>query len=141
MTGTILNVITVLIGGVLGGLRRGLSGELSRVLIAAGCVALIYHYARPLAHRMGPRYDLSADVALLIASAVLLLCGYIVLTVVRLALAAVFKSGARCADSCDPPWWPRCCSRCWPCCRITRCTAMWRWNRASDDGCMSECIP
>ncbi len=84
-------VALFLIGGLAGGLRRGLSGELSRVLIAAGCVALVYHYARPLAHWLGPRYDLSPDIALLIASAGLLLGGYIVLTAIRLVLAAVFS--------------------------------------------------
>jgi uncharacterized membrane protein required for colicin V production len=84
-------VAAFLVGGVVGGLRRGLSGELSRALIAAGCVAIVYYYSRPAANWLGARYDLSADVALLSAAAGLLLGAYIALTLIRLALAAIFS--------------------------------------------------
>lgn len=86
-------VLAFLLGGVAGGVRRGLSGELARVLIAAGAIAIIYYFARPVAQWMLSRYDLSQNVALLLASAALLLISYIGLTLVRLALAAVFNFG------------------------------------------------
>jgi uncharacterized membrane protein required for colicin V production len=80
-----------LIGGLIGGLRRGLSGELSRVLIAAGCITIVYFYSRTLADWLITKHNFSSEVALLIAAAALLLGAYIALTLVRIALAAVFS--------------------------------------------------
>lgn len=84
-------VAAFLLGGLVGGIRRGLSGELARVLIAAGTIAAIYYYARPVANHLLTRYEWSENVALLIASAGVLLAAYVGLTLIRLALAAVFN--------------------------------------------------
>ena len=84
-------VLAFLVGGVIGGIRRGLSGELARVLIAAGCVIAIYAYARPLAEWLGNRHGFDAHIAILSSTIIILLGSYVALTVARLALAALFN--------------------------------------------------
>lgn len=84
-------IALLLLGGLIGGLRRGLSGELARLLVAGAIVLVLYRFARPVADWLMQRYQLAPNVALLTSSAVLILGGYIALTLVRLALAAVFN--------------------------------------------------
>lgn len=84
-------VFAFLLFGLLGGIRRGLSGELTRLLIAAGCVAAVWRFSRPAADWVVGRLGWSSDVALLVAAAGVLLLAYLALTLVRLALAAVFN--------------------------------------------------
>lgn len=85
-------VVVFLIGGLVGGLRRGLSGELARMLIAAGCVAALVFYTRPVADGLVARFPTwTTYVAYLVAVAICLVGAYATLTAVRLALARMLN--------------------------------------------------
>lgn len=84
-------VLLLLIGGVVGGMRRGLSGELARVLIAAGCIAVVYRFSRPVADWLGTRYGTEPHLSHLASLVLLLLASYLGLTLVRIVLAALFS--------------------------------------------------
>lgn len=85
-------VVIFLIGGLVGGIRRGLSGELARMLIAAGCVATLVFYTRPVADWLVLRFPTwSTYVGYLVAVAACLLGAFAVLTAVRLLLARILN--------------------------------------------------
>lgn len=84
-------VVALLLGGLVGGIRRGLSGELMRVIISIGCVAVIYKYTRPLAEWIQARHGGEAPVLLLISAAVLLVGAFLALSLLRIILAKILQ--------------------------------------------------
>lgn len=88
------NVVDALVGvfllaGLVGGVRRGLSGELARAVIAVACIAVAALYARPLADWAMGRFDLTPRQAYGGALFALLLGAYAALTAVRLLLGVL----------------------------------------------------
>ncbi|MCS6771250.1 MAG: CvpA family protein [Kiritimatiellae bacterium] len=84
-------VLAFMIFGLTGGIRRGLSGELTRMLIAAGCVAAVWRFSRPAADWVSTQTGWTGSAALLTAAGAVLLAAYFSLTLLRLATAAVFQ--------------------------------------------------
>ncbi len=100
MTGSGFNWVDAVVGvillaGLIGGVRRGLSGELARVLVATGCIVAVTLYTRPLASWLERRFAHwfgEGTAASMLTSLLLLLLGaYVALTLLRLALTALFS--------------------------------------------------
>lgn len=83
--------VAFVFGGLAGGVRRGLSGELARVLIAAGCIAAVIFLTRPLADALMARFEWAPRLCFLSALLILLVGAYAILTIIRLALSAMFS--------------------------------------------------
>lgn len=79
-------VAVFLLAGLVGGVRRGLSGELARAVIAVGCIVAAMLYTQPLADWGARRFGLDADRAYLGALVALLLGSFSALTTIRLLL-------------------------------------------------------
>ncbi len=85
-------VAVFLVGGLVGGIRRGLSGELARMLIAAGCVAALVFYTRTVADALAARFpEWSTHATYLTAVAACLAGSYAALTAARLVLARILN--------------------------------------------------
>ncbi len=88
-------VLVILLAGLIGGVRRGLSGELARVLVAIGCITAVVFYTEPLAGWLDSRFSNwfgAGTAASTLTSVLILIIGaYFGLTLIRLALTAVFS--------------------------------------------------
>lgn len=79
-------VAAFLLAGLIGGVRRGLSGELARATIAVACIAAAVYYTRPLADLAIQRWNLSPRQSYLAALVALVLGAYAVLSMIRVML-------------------------------------------------------
>lgn len=84
-------VLAMLLGGLIGGIRRGLSGELARVLVAAACVFVIYRYTRPFAEWIQGRHHFETHLALLLSVILLLIGTYAAATLIRMSLSSILN--------------------------------------------------
>ncbi len=85
------NIIDAIVGvflaaGLIGGIRRGLSGELARAVIAVACIVVATLYGRPLADWAMNRFDLSPRTSYLTALLALLLGVYLASSLLRMLL-------------------------------------------------------
>ena len=79
-------VALLVIAGFLGGLRRGLSGELVRAIIAVAATAAAILYARPVSEWAISRWALDVRPALIGAFMAVLLGAYVSVTLIRVLL-------------------------------------------------------
>jgi len=85
------NIIDAIVGvflaaGLIGGVRRGLSGELARAVIAVACIVVASLYGRPLADWALNRFGLSPRTSYLAALLALLLGVYLASSLLRMLL-------------------------------------------------------
>lgn len=83
--------LALLLAGLIGGIRRGLSGELARVMVALVCIFVVYHYTRPFAKWLQDHFHWEAHLALLGGVLALLLGAYIAATLIRMLLSTILN--------------------------------------------------
>lgn len=79
-------VAVFLAAGLIGGVRRGLSGELARAAIAVACIVVAAFYGRPLADWAMQRFAWSPRTSYLTALLALLLGVYLASSLLRMVL-------------------------------------------------------
>ncbi len=80
-----------LLAGFIGGIRRGLSGELARAVSLVASVLAATTYARPLAERFCGTCNLDARLAVLLAFAAILAGVYVLIQTVRMLLGRLME--------------------------------------------------
>ncbi len=80
-------VLLFLLAGFIGGIRRGLSGELVRALVAVAAMAVAILYARPVSEWAVSHGQIGVRAALIGAFLVLLLGAYLSVSIVRKVLS------------------------------------------------------
>ncbi len=79
----------VVLVGILGGIRRGLSGELARVIAAGAALYVAWRFAQPMAAWVMDQHPMSYEKGYTVAFFAILLCAFALTWLLRAALRSI----------------------------------------------------